>query len=1063
MKKIAFMLILAITLSGPAIPPLQADDTDIYGGGSISVEPNVLIVFDTSGSMSTNDVPGDYYDPATTYSGTYTSNAVYEWSQTWVCDWSWGSWCISGHYESSYSLFADDVSSLNCTTVTSGLETEGTSTGRIYDSSNNYECGGTSKNLYMGNWLNYDEGSTGEMRSRQEVAKEVITNLIQNTDGVRFGLMRFNYNTTNSNSGGRVIKPVQSVTGDDAYRQELIDAVNALPASGNTPLAETLAEAGLYYAGMNSWFNDYNTYSDDILTSSNTYSSPMQYRCQKNYIIMMTDGGPTQDNDTKLAGGNYINGDTIGDYDNDGNSGDTPTDASSDYLDDVAKYLYDNDCNPSLGTSGDSFEKQNIITYTIGFQSDQQLLQDAATNGGGEYYVANSISGLSEAFEAIISKIQEVNAVFVSPVVPVSRTNRTYAGDALYVGFFKPQNSGRWVGNVKKYGLDPSGNILDASGLEATTDDGQIKDNARSYWSASADGQDVTAGGVGELLLDRSSTGTNSRSLYTYLGTETDLTHTDNAFDTANTLLTETELGVSSSQRDSIIVDVIGDSLEWKMGDVLHSQPSVVHYDTDGDGTYEDGEDSYIFVGTNGGVMHAFNDNDGEEAWGFIPPDQLGSLKALSDSDTTHDYFVDGSPAVYEDNASKILFFGERRGGYQYHALDITDPEAPIYKYGVGQSLLASIDTDGDGNPDGTDASLGQSWASPTVHAIKTGSASTDSEEVFLLAGGYDPNQDLDAPATTDSMGRAVFAIDVTDGTVSALNFNAANFSGMENCIVDVMGFDSNGDGFSNRVYAGDLAGNIWAFEDDDTTPTDSNYGGDGTWSGRKLFASGGQRKIFYAPDVVAEIGEDMIFFGTGDRADPEETGVVNRIYAIRNNWTDSNLTESDLVDVTDNMIQLGTQQEREDVKTALEGSRGWYFELEDTGEKIISSVVVYAGVLYFTTYTPESSASTTSSTDPCTTISGRGTARLYAVDYQTGEAVMDYSDEVETDGDGEVVTYGKKDRSKKIGTSIASSPVIAVLAGGAKLYVGVEGGIEQEDPIEEISMHKFYWRRSSN
>ncbi|WP_319525023.1 VWA domain-containing protein [uncultured Desulfosarcina sp.] len=1064
MKKTAYILILAIIAAGLTVSPLQADDTDIYGGGSVSVEPNVLIIFDTSGSMDTKDVPGDYYDPATTYSGTYTNDAVYIWSRTWVCDWYWWGTCWGGHYESSYSLFASDVSSLVCSDVKNDLLTEGTTTGRILDSSGGYECGGTDKTLYMGNWLNYDASSDGDMRTRTDVAKEVITNLIQNTDGVRFGLMRFN-----NNQGGRVVKAIQSVTGDDTYRQELIDAVNALPADGMTPLSETLAEAGLYYAGMNSWFNSYSSYSDDILTSSSTYTSPMQYRCQKNYIILMTDGSPTSDNDSKLATGSYINGDKIGDYDNDNNSGDTTSDASSDFLDDVAKYLYDNDCNPSLGSSGDSFEKQNIITYTIGFQSDQQLLQDAATNGGGEYYVANSISGLSEAFEAIISKIMEVNAVFVSPVVPVSRMNRAYAGNSLYVGFFKPQNSGRWVGNVKKYGLNSSGAILDADKLEATTDDGQIKDNARSYWSATADGQDVTAGGVGELLLDRTGESlTDSRKLYTYLGSATDLTDTSNAFSTGNTALTETILGVASTQRDSIIEDIIGDSLDWKMGDILHSQPSVVHYDFDSDG---DVDESYIFVGTNGGVMHAFTDSDGEEAWGFIPQDQLGSLQVLSDSDTTHDYFVDGAPAVYEGSTSKILFFGARRGGYRYHALDVTDPEKPLYKYNVVQGILTTIDTDGNGTVDGSDANLGQSWTSPTVHTIKTGTSSTATEEVFLLAGGYDTNQDLDTPATADTMGRAVYTIDVTDGSVSALNFNAANFSGMNNCFTDAMGFDSNGDGFSNRVYAGDLAGNMWAFEDDDATPLDSNYGGDGNWSGRKLFSAGAvdsvQRKIFYAPDVTAEYGEDMIFFGTGDRADPEETGVVNRIYAIRNDWEDSStfstLTENDLVDVTDNLIQMGTQDEQDNAKAALDSSRGWYFELEDTGEKIISNVVVYAGVLYFTTYTPESSATTTTATDPCTSISGRGTARLYAVDYLTGAAVKDYSSETETDGDGNTVTYGKKDRSKVIGTSIASSPVIAVLAGGAKLYIGVEGGIQEEDPIEEISMHKFYWRRSSN
>jgi type IV pilus assembly protein PilY1 len=317
-------------------------------------------------------------------------------------------------------------------------------------------------------------------------------------------------------------------------------------------------------------------------------------------------------------------------------------------------------------------------------------------------------------------------------------------------------------------------------------------------------------------------------------------------------------------------------------------------------------------------------------------------------------------------------------------------------------------------------------------------------------------------------MGKAVFAIDLTDGSLSALNFNAVNLSGMTHCITDVMGFDANGDTYTNRVYAGDLGGNIWAFEDDDTDLTDAVKGGDGIWSGRKLFSASGddnvQRKIFYSPDVVAEPGEDMIFFGTGDRADPEETGVVNRIYAIRNNWEDSatfsTLTESDLVDVTDNLIQMGTDDEKQAVKTALKASRGWFFELENPGEKIISSVIVYNGVLYFTTYEPESEIPDFD-TDPCAAVSGLGTARFYAVDYKTGGAVADYSSETETDAEGNPVLHGTKDRSKVIGSSIASSPVIAVFASGAVIYVGVEGGIETIDPVEDLSMYHFYWRQT--
>lgn len=995
-----------------------ADDTAIYGTTSASVEPNVLIIFDTSGSMSTKDVPGEYYDPAQTYTGTKTSEAVYRKT-------------CKNKKKCSYDVFASDVALLTCPAAKTALETNGHVWDDVQDAGGGFACGGSNKDLYMGNWLNYDAAGGGELRTRVDVAKEVITALINDTDGVRFGLMRFN-----SSEGGRIVENI------GASKEDLISAVAALNTSDWTPLGETLAEAGLYYAGKESWFNGV------------TYTSPIQYRCQKNYIILMTDGQPTQDSNWRLATGNYINNDHIGDYDNDGNE----SGGAMDYLDDVAAYLFQNDLRSDLGSAGESFQRQNVITYTIGFQSEQTLLDETATNGGGQYYTANSISGLKEAFLEIIAAIADVNAVFVSPVVPVSRMNRTFAGNSLYVGFFKPQADGRWAGNIKKYGLGLYGELLDINGNEATLSDGTIKDNAQSYWSLQADGSDVMLGGIGGVLLEQ-----GSRNLYTYLGSDSSLTDSTNGFTKTNTGLTAALLDVTdTTEKDAVVDDIYGSGKSWILGDILHSQPAVVHYDTDADSILDD---AYIFAGGNDGIMHAFLDSDGSEQWGFIPPDQLSRLKLLSDSTTTHDYYMDGPPVVYEGATQKILFFGERRGGSNYYALDVTTPDAPVWLYQIAPGHLVGTDGDNDGTADGAAATLGQSWGNAVKGKIKTG-AST-SETVFLLGGGYDENQDNPTPAAADTVGRAVFTVDVTDGSVSSLNVNAGNNSAMTHSIVDVSGFDSNGNGYLNRAYAGDLGGNVWAFEDDsDVNGTSSS--GDGLWTSRKLFSAGAldsvQRKIMYAPDTTLEIFGDMIFFGTGDRADPEENGVVNRIYAVKNEWTEAasfvTLTENDLVDVTDNLLYLGNETQRADTETALKNSKGWFIRLENLGEKVTASVTVYAGVVYFTTYTPETGVAST--TDPCEAASGRGVARLYAVNYLTGAAAYDWSSDTETNVEGETVGAGKgkKDRSKMIGTSIPSAPVIAVLPGGARMYIGVEGGVSKQDPVSVADVNTYYWRQ---
>ena len=51
-----------------------ADDSDMFG---ISVQPNVLILFDSSQSMDAT-IHSSSYNPATSYAGGYTSTVVYQ-------------------------------------------------------------------------------------------------------------------------------------------------------------------------------------------------------------------------------------------------------------------------------------------------------------------------------------------------------------------------------------------------------------------------------------------------------------------------------------------------------------------------------------------------------------------------------------------------------------------------------------------------------------------------------------------------------------------------------------------------------------------------------------------------------------------------------------------------------------------------------------------------------------------------------------------------------------------------------------------------------------------------
>jgi len=561
------------------------------------VEPNLLIIFDNSGSMD-GEIQAYFYNNGTTYPPLVVPevnrNTVYY---------------KSG---SSWKLFANDISNVACAAARTAL----TNTGH-YEGNTNSTCNKTSKTLRTGNYRNYLASIGGdEWLSKLEVAKRVVNNFITTINGVRVGIMIFN-----SSEGGRIQSVVKSLT--DVTRAELVDDVNDIDANTWTPLAETLYEAGLYFKGGNSKFN-----------SGVVYTSPIQFSCQRNYILLVTDGEPTQDR-------NAILGSAIGDRDGDhreppGAPG-APyyPDSGSDYLDDVANYIYGTDLRSDItGT-------QNVITYTIGFTISSSLLERTATQGHGLYFYANNVQNLASSFQNVIDEILSKSTSFVAPIVPVSRMERTTAGDKIYLALFKPLMDEIWSGNIKKFGVaqenNPGsgiviGDILDANGSKALGSDGQFFSTASSYWSGGVmDGGEVENGGVGQVLLDRAT----ARNLYTYFGSNANLTHSSNAFTTSNASITPTLLGLPAGDNegknklvqfvhglDSYDENGNGDTTEkrdWILGAFLHSRPMVIHYATR----------SIIFVGSNDGMLHAFDDSDGTELWGFVPPNLFTKLQAL--------------------------------------------------------------------------------------------------------------------------------------------------------------------------------------------------------------------------------------------------------------------------------------------------------------------------------------------------------------------------------------------------------------------------------------------------
>lgn len=1133
MKNIKLALLVLLCLVHPAL----AADTDIFGVSTINVKPNVLIIFDNSGSMGTVDIPSHVYDPNTAYAGTATTNAVYRLS--------------NGDYT---TLYFADINSANwqCAAAKTSLKTLGYYKGNLTVSGGVVTCGGTNRTLRLGNFRNFDALGFATKLSRMEVAKKVVAKLIyDNFSDVRFGLMKFNAQTPLTYYGTSADKQYESgyIMGlagasqaaligsytpasvfTDSDQSATLGAIGGMYSDTYTPLAETLAEAGLYFAGKQSWYNGTATgtgypvgkFSSTCAASDSgcqNYSTnmPIQYRCQKNYIIIMTDGEPTDDDNPKLKNNGYINGTKIPAALKDG---------VADYLDDVAYFLAHNDLCSTMGSAGD-FENQTVTTYTIGFTTNNALLQATATNGGGQYYTADNASALNEALNNIMTDIKANNEGFSAAAVPVSASNKAYSGNYVYYGMFQPLNTGNWIGNLKKYGINDYGVIKDKNNMDAVSG-GTIVDNATSYWSTVADGPSVNKGGAGAKLMD-DIVAAISRRIYTYTGTNADLTNVANVFATTNAALNTTDYPGLTANVITAVRHENDDS--WPLGALLHSQPLVVQYDDNLDGREDH---AMVFVGGNDGMMHCFDDNDGAEKWGFIPRDLLDDLAPLAAPAALLNY-VDGSPAFYSydhDSSAatpnkKMIIFGERRGGYNYTALDISDYNVPRLKYEIGPDFLG-----------GGTKFLGQSWGKPQACKMLDGSLNT--KDVFLMGGGYDDNQDSATPVATDSKGKAVFAIDSQTGVLLPnFNFNGDNFSSMDHSIVAVAAYENPSSRTTTRVYAGDLNGNMFAFRDDifhlnqDKTKafcSAGQYNGqeDGVWGQKlKLYSSPG-KKIFYAPTILNEyfpvkfsycsdphpdavnchnfpnsvcvsgllkeetdlrVG-DYVYYGTGDREHPNEIATTNAFYAIKNNWQWANDTPtiveayvamSDgqvkskvdnsvltnqlfILDLTDDLYQSTDPSETTRklyasyIVNAMDNpnNRGWFIRLVEAdgsavGEKVVSSPIIYGGVVYFTTYIPEPTGVVT--TDPCANPGAKGTGYLYAIGYKYGEAVLDLDSSNNS-------TYGKQyrgDRRKKLGKSgLPTIPVLVIQKGQTSILTGLES---TKTPFRQ-AVEVFYWRQ---
>jgi type IV pilus assembly protein PilY1 len=327
-----------------------------------------------------------------------------------------------------------------------------------------------------------------------------------------------------------------------------------------------------------------------------------------------------------------------------------------------------------------------------------------------------------------------------------------------------------------------------------------------------------------------------------------------------------------------------------------------------------------------------------------------------------------------------------RRGGNFYYAMDVTDRANPRVLWKI---------TGGAGDF----VELGDTWSKPVLRKIRLGG---DDRLVLIFGGGYDTNQDAVSERTPDGVGRAVYIVDAetgqrlwwaADDPGASLTLTDMDYS----IPSDVAAIDSNGDGYANILYVGDMGGQLWRFDiERGETATDNNLATlmtGGRIADLAVDNSPADTRRFYYPPDVARVKFDgnyylSIILSSGFRAHPLDTTVQDRIYMIRDlplsgaPTTYTTLDEADLYDTTSNIIAEGNDTQQDQALNELRAAHGWYIDLEETGEKGLARPTIFNGVAFVTSYIP------TDSSSGQTCAPSEGTGRIYLVNMLNGTPV---------------------------------------------------------------------------
>lgn len=467
-------------------------------------------------------------------------------------------------------------------------------------------------------------------------------------------------------------------------------------------------------------------------------------------------------------------------------------------------------------TSGDFADiKSGAKNWPQAKNSDPSAVDDlwhAAVNGRGQYFSARNpallTKNLRDALAGIQAQVGSGAASATSNLEPTPGDNFSYV--ASYT-------SSDWIGNLEAREIDVVTGQTKEQALWCIEDVAARPDKGTTACTGAMKSQ------VGDFTDTRSiylfdSSSSNKLRSFSYAN----MNGTERSYFNPTSLAQYPLLPLSTKAKatGATLVDYLRGQWGYEdqdgnvdriyrdrkatMSDAVSSQPVYVRkppftYTDPGYAGFKSAKasrDGVVYLGTNDGMLHAFNSVTGAERWAYVPSPMLPNMQQLADANyrDNHRYFVDGSPVVTDvcfanctDGTAAdwrtVLVGGYAGGGKGYFALDVTDPANPKGLWELGSSF---------------DADIGYSYGNPIM------TKRDDGKWVVLLTSGHN----------NVGTGRGyLFVVDVGTGAILKKISTGVGDSGTPSGLSRIEAYVADSSNNTvKHVYGGDLLGNVWRF-----------------------------------------------------------------------------------------------------------------------------------------------------------------------------------------------------------------------------------------------------------